>query len=92
MVVHVYILGNLLWCHNNRHFTYMPHVQVAYTIDVIHFYVGGMAVDWVRNKLFYSDKTNNAIYVYDVATNTRQVFVSGGISDLRDVAVDPLNG
>ena len=52
----------------------------------------GLAVDWISDKLYYSDDCSNDIGVLDLATNQYKMLVSesdiGNHSYCHDVAVD----
>ena len=51
----------------------------------------GLAVDWISDKLYYSDDCNNGIGVLDLATNQYKMLVSGIGNNpfYHDLVVDP---
>lgn len=54
---------------------------------------GGLAWDWVNQKLYWADYCDDDIEVYDPATGHRRVlFRTGTGTDNRDIIVDPTHG
>ena len=50
----------------------------------------GIAWDWVNQKLYWTDKDNDTISVYDPVRNIHKVLLSTGLgSQPRGIAVDP---
>lgn len=55
-------------------------------------YVGGLAWDWVNQKLYWTDYCDNDIEVYDPVTRGRRVLFRTGLSNPYGIVVDPTNG
>jgi len=55
---------------------------------------GGIALDWINNRLYYCDKGQDEIEVYDLNNNTYWTVISNNaqISTPLGIAVDPMNG
>lgn len=54
---------------------------------------GGLAWDWVNQKLYWADSCDDDIEVYDPTTGHRRVlFHTGTGTDNRDIIVDPTHG
>ena len=55
-------------------------------------YPTGLAVDWVANKLYWTDSELGRIYVSELDGSSRTVIVSTEDGILSDVVVHPLSG
>ncbi len=55
-------------------------------------YPTGLAVDWVANKLYWTDAELGRIYVSELDGSSRTVIVSTEDGILSDVVVHPLSG
>ena len=54
------------------------------------FSVDGLSVDWVNEKLYWTDATLKQIEVYDMQAGTRKVLIStGNTTSPRAIVVDP---
>jgi very low-density lipoprotein receptor len=52
----------------------------------------GLAVDWIYNHLFWTDRSKNTIEVADFDGRLRKVLVTERLKEPRSIAVDPLEG
>ncbi len=55
--------------------------------------IGGLAVDWINDKLYWTDRSNLRIEVYDLHTSKRSTIVSTGAGSLPlGLAIYPYPG
>lgn len=52
----------------------------------------GLAVDWINDKLYWTDSRLDRIEVLDLNNNHRTVLVSTGLDKPRGIAVHPTKG
>jgi len=52
----------------------------------------GLAVDWINDKLYWTDSRLDRIEVLDLNTNHRTVLVSTGLDKPRGITVHPTKG
>ena len=52
----------------------------------------GLAVDWINDKLYWTDSNLDRIEVLDLNTSKRSVLVSTGLDKPRGIAVHPTKG
>lgn len=45
-------------------------------------YIAGLAVDWINDKLYWTDRSNHRIEEYDLMTSQRRVVLTTGDSSL----------
>ena len=58
--------------------------------DLYTFSVDGLSVDWVNEKLYWTDTTLKQIEVYDMQTGIRKVLIrTGNTTSPRAIVVDP---
>ena len=64
-----------------------------YVIYSWHFvFTVGMAWDWINQKLYWTDSSNDDIEVYDPSTQVRRVLFDTGLSAPYAIVVDPTTG
>lgn len=56
------------------------------------FPIGGLAWDWVNQKLYWTDNSDDDIEVYDPVTRVRRVLFDVGLSAPYAIVVDPTTG
>ena len=54
--------------------------------------VGGIAWDWVNQKLYWTDYCDDDIEVYDPVTSVQRVLFDVGLSEPYAIVVDPTTG
>lgn len=65
-------------------------VTALYSHVYTHNYVGGIAVDWITQKLYWTDADAKEILLLDLATRLGKVLANTGDQTLpRSLAVDP---
>ena len=52
----------------------------------------GLAVDWVSNKLYWTDSEAGRIEVSDLDGSQRSVLIWEGLGQPRDIIVEPISG
>ena len=55
-------------------------------------FLGGVAVDWIHDKLFWSDSGTSRIEVSNLDGTMRRVVVSDGLEKPRALTVHPIQG
>jgi DNA-binding beta-propeller fold protein YncE len=50
----------------------------------------GISIDWVTNKLYWTDAGTNVIEVSNMDGSMRSLLIWEGLDKPRDIAVDPL--
>ena len=61
-----------------------PHI-LTYTLTE------GLAVDWINDKLYWTDRLSKTIEVYDLHSGDRKVLIHTGEESLpRAIVVDPI--
>ena len=59
-------------------------------LDIYLFTAEGLSVDWVNEKLYWTDVTLQHIEVYDTTTGIRRVLIrTGSTTKPRAIVVDP---
>ena len=51
----------------------------------------GLAVDWINNKIYWTDTGLNRLEQSDLSGNSRRILISSGLDEPRGIALDPLN-
>ena len=71
---------------------YMRNVKHLITEDVVS--VGGLAVDWVRNHLYWTDQARQSISVAQLEGRPYQktLIRRGSLDSPRDIVLDPRYG
>lgn len=54
--------------------------------------IGGLAWDWVNQKLYWTDYCDDDIEVYDPVTRVRRVLFDVGLTEPYAIVVDPTTG
>ena len=69
-------------------------VRVIFFPHVIFYpFKGGIAWDWINEKLYWTDSCKDVIEVYDINTGYRKILVyTGSNSNNKDIVVDPTTG
>ena len=49
----------------------------------------GLAVQWMKHQLYWTDKTNNRISVSDLDGNNQLILISSALEEPRAIALDP---
>ena len=52
----------------------------------------GLAVDWITDKLYWTDAKKDRIEVLDLSNSKRTVLISTGLDQPRGIAVHPTRG
>ena len=52
----------------------------------------GLAVEWRRSELYWTDTTHDTISVSDLSGNNQRALISSGLQQPRDIALDPDRG
>lgn len=55
-------------------------------------YIGGLAWDWVNQKLYWTDYCDDDIEVYDPVSRARRVLFDTGLTEPYAIVVDPTTG
>ena len=63
---------------------------MEYIFDVC--FLGGVAVDWISNKLFWSDSGTSKIEVSHLDGSSRSVLIWEGLEKPRALALHPIKG
>ena len=62
----------------------------CYVYQVFTFIAGGLSVDWVNGKLYWTDGALQHIEVYDTTSGNRRVLIrTGSSTELLAIVVDP---
>ena len=52
----------------------------------------GLAVEWMTSQLYWTDTTNDSIWVSDLEGNNPRILVYTGLDEPRGIALDPEHG
>lgn len=72
-----------------------PVLELIHSCDYIHciLLLGGIAWDWINEKLYWTDSCTDVIEVYDIYSRHRRVLLhTGSTSNNKDIVVDPTTG
>ena len=68
-------------------------ISCGYSLHVLFVTKGGIAWDWVNEKLYWTDFCKKVIEVYDPSSGYRRVLLNTGINSYnKDIVVDPTTG
>ena len=70
-------------------------ISPLYSVNSTHLScicVGGIAWDWVNQKLYWTDYCDDDIEIYDPVTRVRRVLFDVGLSAPYAIVVDPTTG
>ena len=69
------------------------HNVLSLTLPVYNMYQPtSIAVDWVTENIYTTDRRAKVIDVYSVKANMQRNIISDNLQDPRAIAVDPLSG
>ena len=68
------------------------HTLTFCTHTCTHTHTGGLAVDWVTNKLYWTDAESARIEVSDLNGENRTVLFNTDLGLVRAIVVDPTTG
>lgn len=60
--------------------------------SILNLYTGGLAWDWVNQKLYWTDYCDDDIEIYDPSTGVRRVLFDVGLTEPYAIVVDPTTG
>ena len=71
----------------------MYHLVIFFTFSMLHLHhLDGIAVDWVNNKIYFTDVDLDIVGVFDpVRFHYRVLVRTGALSQPRAVILDPNN-
>ena len=73
--------------------SYLLHSAVVIPCAILFKTIGGIAWDWVNEKLYWTDFCKKVIEVYDPNSGYRRVLLNTGSNSYnKDIAVDPTTG
>ena len=61
-------------------------------IDWYYRVLAGLAWDWVNQKLYWTDDSDDDIEVYDPSTRVRRVLLDANMNRPYSIVVDPTTG
>ena len=63
-----------------------------YLIIKTYNYIGSVAVDWINDKVYWTDEGTSRIEVAELSGAHRSVLIAAVIKRPRRLVVDPMNG
>lgn len=69
----------------------MCSMQIV-VISYVHIHAGGLSWDWINQKLYWTDYSEDDIEVYDPSTQVRRILIDTGLIEPRAIVVDPTTG
>ena len=67
-------------------------VYIYYYTQYEHVFLDGLAIDWITDKIYWTDLTRKHVTVADLTGENRTVLFSTDMLKPRGIVVDPTQG